>query len=55
MTKYGAKKASIETLTVNAFHGSEWGPTIERITEVRLSRDEIIRRLKRLERLEKNK
>ncbi len=55
MTKYGAKKSSVETLTNNAFYGCEYGPTVDRITEVRLSREEVIRRLKRLERLENKK
>ena len=53
MTKYGAKKASIDTLTDNAFYGCEYGPR-ERSTEVRLSREEVIRRLKKLQRLEKS-
>ena len=53
LTKYGTKKASIDTITDNAFYGCEYGP-IERSTEVRLSREEVIRRLKKLQRLEKS-
>lgn len=53
--KEEAKETSIDTLTHHAFYGNEYTKNHHHNLAVKLSRDEIIRRLRKLKRLETKK